>query len=168
MNRIPEYPRTSFTYPSWPSLVPDEGPCSAIYLKHTINYVVIKWDLSWELAKERFYSSSSPWNIIMGHYISVSSSWLELFPSQKRTGTALSASNGLQCSSAPSLLFLVVKVMCEWVHACGGAGWLLEGSAVLHCFVKKSALGCSNEWSGCTAKGKSLSIFTLCRDWQWF
>ena len=164
MNRIPEYPRTSFTYPSWPSLVPDEGPWSARCLKHTINYVVIKWDLGWELAEERFSSSSSPWNIITGHYISVSSSWLELFPSQKRTGTALSASSGLQHSSAPSLLFLVAKVTCEWVHVCGGAGWLLEESAVPVWFVEKSALGCTNEWSGCIAKGKSLSVLTSCRD----
>lgn len=101
---------------------------------------------------------------IMGHYISASSSWLELFPSQKRTGTALSDSSGLQHSSAPSLLCLVPKVTCECVHAYGGEGWLLEGSAVPVCFIEKSALGCNNEWSGCIAKGKSLSFFTSCRD----
>lgn len=34
------------------------------------------------------------------------------------------------------------------------------------CFVEKSALGCRSEWSGSIAEGKSLSVFTLCRNRQ--
>lgn len=147
----------NFIYPSWSCLVPSEGPWPVRHLKHTINFVVIKWDLDWELAEERFSSSSSPWNIIMGRSICV-----------QQLAWAIPQLEKDWHNSTPSWLLLVVKVKSEWVCACGGAGWLLEGSAVPICFVEKSALGCSSAWSGCIAKGKSLSLFTLCRDQQWF
>lgn len=147
----------NFIYPSWSCLVPSEGPWPVRHLKHTINFVVIKWDLDWELAEERFSSSSSPWNIIMGRSICV-----------QQLAWAIPQLEKDWHNSTPSWLLLVVKVKSEWVRACGGAGWLLERSAVPICFVEKSALGCSSAWSGCIAKGKSLSLFTLCRDQQWF
>lgn len=160
MNWIPEYPRTSFTYPSWPFLVTDEGPWSTRCLKHTI--MLLLSEILTENLKKGFLPP-------MKH----NHRSLQLYP-------AWTVSQSEKDWYSTASFQWIAAQLCPKpaVPGCKGDVWMkpcmwrcrmaVGGSAVPICFVERSALRLHHlvvmNGSGCIAKEKSLSIFTSCRD----